>query len=199
MKATREELLNAHFKAMHLHGFQGMRTDKVIQELSITKGAFYHYFPDKITLGYAIVEEILRPQYLGLWKTVEQHPSGVIDGILAILAQFKSKICTSDESAALGCPLNNLIQEMSPLDEGFHNRLQFIIAEERRMLRQSLKAGVQQGHLPAHLVVDDVTLFILASIQGAFAIGKALKSKTAFDQIIGILELWVSQLAKQSA
>lgn len=194
MKPTREVLLKAHLKAMHLHGFQGMRTDKVIQSLEITKGAFYHYFPDKLSLGYAIVDELLKPQYLNIWKKVEQHPQGVIDGLLEVLAYFSQSVCTNDERASLGCPLNNLIQEMAPLDEGFHNRLQFIVAEERRMLRQALQKGIQSGRLSTHLEADDVALFILASVQGAFAIAKALKSKGAFDQAIGVLVNWVSQM-----
>lgn len=197
MKATREMLLQAHFKAMHLHGFQGMRTDKVIQSLAITKGAFYHYFPDKLSLGYAIVEEVLRPQYLGLWKIVEQHPQGVIEGVLVVLRKFRTEICISDETASLGCPLNNLIQEMTPLDEGFHNRLQFIVIEEKRMLKQGLKAGVQTGLLPKETEIEQVALFIIASLQGAFAVAKVLKSKAAFDQSIEMLEQWVKMLPSQ--
>lgn len=179
---------------MHLHGFQGMRTDKVIQEMSITKGAFYHYFPDKLSLGYAIVEELLRPQYLGLWKIADHHPNGPIDGILEVLKKFRTEVCTSDESASLGCPLNNLIQEMAPLDEGFHNRLQFIIAEERRILKQSLLKSVEKGHFSPTIPVDDIVIFILSSVQGAFAIAKVLKSKAAFDQSINVLERWVQTL-----
>lgn len=194
MKATREALLHAHLKAMHLHGFQGMRTDKVIQSMAITKGAFYHYFPDKLSLGYAIVEEILRPQYLGLWKLVEHHPKGPIEGILAVLEKFRTEVCTSDESASLGCPLNNLIQEMAPLDEGFHNRLQFIIAEERRILKQTLMKSVEKVQFSPTIPVDDIVIFILSSVQGAFAIAKVLKSKAAFDQSINVLERWVKSI-----
>ena len=44
---TRQRILEKNFEAMHEHGYQGMRADKVVKELGITKGAFYHYFEGK--------------------------------------------------------------------------------------------------------------------------------------------------------
>ena len=61
---TREQILNKNYESMCVHGFQGLRTDKVIDTLGITKGAFYHYFSSKKELGYAIVDEIIAPHYI---------------------------------------------------------------------------------------------------------------------------------------
>ena len=45
-----------------------------------------------------------------------------LDGILA---QMKALIGDCDPAhLRLGCPLNNLVEEMSPVDQGFHKRLQ---------------------------------------------------------------------------
>jgi AcrR family transcriptional regulator len=71
MEDTRARILQENYKAVHRFGFQGTRTDKVVAELGITKGAFYHYFPTKNDLGYAIVDEIILPNYTSIWKAFE--------------------------------------------------------------------------------------------------------------------------------
>lgn len=57
MNDTRTQILERIYQAVRLHGFQGMRADKVVIDLGITKGALYHYFASKLELGYAIVDE----------------------------------------------------------------------------------------------------------------------------------------------
>jgi AcrR family transcriptional regulator len=51
-KVTRNKIVQKCFEAIAEHGFCTLRTDKEIQRLKITKGAFYHYFPGKMELGY---------------------------------------------------------------------------------------------------------------------------------------------------
>jgi AcrR family transcriptional regulator len=117
LKNTREEILRAVYADMQINGFQGTRPDKVIRELGITKGALYHYFPGKLALGYAIVDEIIAPTYLGYWRELENYPGNPVDFLLEMV-QSISNAC-SQKRMLVGSPLSNLIQEMSPLDEGF--------------------------------------------------------------------------------
>src|SRR5262249_31804784 len=44
-----------------------------------------------------------------------------------------------------GCPVNNLAQEMSPLDEGFRQRLEKIYAAWRLAFKTALANGIQAG------------------------------------------------------
>ncbi len=194
MKATRDLLLTQNYKALHLSGFQGLRTDKVLSDLQITKGAFYHYFPDKLSLGYAIVDEILRPNYLNLWKKAEENQENPIGSIITLLDYHQKHILKSDEDAKLGCPLNNLVQEMAPLDEGFRNRLQFILAEQRRMIANAFRNAQKKRLIRNESDPDELALFVLSSIEGSFSMAKALQSKKAFDQCINQLKNWLTTL-----
>ena len=60
---------------MHLNGFQGLRADKVITEIGITKGARYHYFPTKQSIGLCIIDEVIKPMYLTFYNELDvwQH------------------------------------------------------------------------------------------------------------------------------
>ena len=54
----------------------------------------------------------------------------------------------------LGCPLNNLAQEMSNIDEGFRQRLETIVAQWRSILSQALRRGQSEGTVRTDLDAD---------------------------------------------
>lgn len=82
---TRTQILQHIFEAIKLHGYQGLRTDKVISELGVTKGAFYHYFPDKQSVGYAVTDEIIAPMYISNWSNLLTGNGSVLEHILAAI------------------------------------------------------------------------------------------------------------------
>jgi TetR/AcrR family transcriptional regulator, transcriptional repressor for nem operon len=182
---TRQQILRKNFEAIHLHGFQGTRADKVISELGITKGALYHYFPTKKALGYAVVDELLAPMFIGTWKPIATYNGNPIDYITAKLHDLSAS--STDEYIALGCPLNNLMQEMSPLDTGFRNRLQHILSEMQLSLAQGLKRGQKQGIVKKQNDPKQLAFFILSSLEGAYGVAKTMQSKQIFDQSIQTL------------
>ena len=47
----------------------------------------------------------------------------------------------------LGCPLNNLAQEMAPVDEGFRSRIETLYRDWRRGLAKALRQGQHSGSI----------------------------------------------------
>jgi len=194
MNDTRQSILEKNYRAIHRQGFQGTRTDKVIKELGITKGAFYHYFRNKQELGYAVVEEILAPEYINLWQQLDEYKDQPIDGIIQVLEQFKTKF--DEERIKLGCPLNNLIQEMAPLDEGFQERLTQILGEMHKALTRTLVRAGNNLQLASLINEEALAYFILASLEGSFSIAKSHQSKAIFDLSIDQLIRYVRNLKR---
>lgn len=50
---TRARLLQAGFEEVYGHGFQAASTDRILERLDLTKGAFFHHFSSKQAFGYA--------------------------------------------------------------------------------------------------------------------------------------------------
>ena len=191
---TRQNILEKNFEAIHRQGFQGTRTDKVIEELGITKGAFYHYFKNKQDLGYAVVDEILAPRYIEQWKQLDEVLDQPIDGVIRLLEQFKRDY--GPEEVVLGCPLNNLVQEMAPLDEGFQARLNRILEEMHGAVYRALQRA--NDLLQVATLIDEKSLayFILAAVEGSFTLAKAHQSKDVFDQSIDQLIRYMRSLKR---
>ena len=77
--------------------------------------------PTKADLGYAVVDEMVSNWILGRWVVPMEQANDPIDGLLQALNAL-----TPDEIQMLreyGCPLNNLAQEMSAVDETFRHKI----------------------------------------------------------------------------
>lgn len=179
-------------ESIHINGFHATRTDKVIAELGITKGAFYHYFPDKLSLGYAVVDEILYPQYVNMWTHLEHFKGNIIDGIILGLQNVRGTC--NDETIGYGCPLNNLIQEMAPMDDGFRARLNRIVDKELGLLSAAISKGKKQKQIVKFVDPKALAYFIFASIEGSFTLGKINQSKAVFDASIDQLVRYLETL-----
>ena len=189
---TRTQILNKNYEALRMKGFQGLRPDKEISELGITKGALYHYFPDKTTIGYAMIDEIIAPQYIGLWKQLEGMTDHPISNIQAILRMQKGFV--SSATVGYGCVLNNLMQEMSPLDEGFRIRLKNIVESQRQSIEGHLLKNSKQLNSNVLLNASTLSISILAATEGAYSISKTLKSKELLGEILEQICNWLEQM-----
>src|SRR6202522_1966554 len=119
---TRERLLKAASGEIYRPGFQSASLDTILTTAGVTKGALYHHFKNKEALGYAVVEEIISPAVRGTWVRPLQSVKDPIDTLIGIV----QRLSVRPEDVCGGCQLNNLAQEMSPLDAGFRKRLEII-------------------------------------------------------------------------
>jgi len=188
--STREQILQVVFDDLRIHGYQGLRPDKVVAEkLQLTKGSLYYHFKQgKLQIGHAIVDEILYPRYTAPWlglTTYDGHPIDYLQEVLLHLRQHFT------DQHLYGCPLNNLIQEMSPLEEGFRLRLQRITDEIETQLEAGIARGIAQKQIRPGTDPKAVGQFVLAAIEGAYTVAKVAREPEAFmrcmDQLGGYL------------
>jgi hypothetical protein len=76
----------------------------------------------------------------------------------------------------LGCPLNNLAQEMSPLDEGFRKRIERIYEEWRGSFAAALARGVKAGKVRKSVSTENAAAFIVAVQMGIVSTAKNSQS-----------------------
>lgn len=183
---TREKILTAMFSDVHLNGFQGLRADKVITEIGVTKGALYHYFPTKQSIGLSIIDEMIEPMYLTFYNELDVWQNNPIDKLQQHLSWLKNK--TDDKSACLGCPLNNLVQEMSPVDEQFRLRLERIVNVMHQSTSKALSAGQANNFVKSDFDCDSFAWFYLSAIEGASSMSKVTKSAFTYAMVLNQLK-----------
>ena len=161
---TREKILVAAAQEIYHQGYQGMRVNNVLQQTSLTKGALYHHFPTKADLGYAVVEELLMAEIQQRWVEPLQQDGNVLDAIINNL-QTQCQSATS-EMINCGCPLNNVSQEMSGIDEGFRIRIKQVYSAWIDAIAASLRKGQSKGEVKLDLDADNTARFLVASLEG---------------------------------
>jgi len=189
---TRNRIIQAAFQEMHKHGFQGMRVDQVLKNTDLKKGAMYHHFPSKQALGYAVLEERIQKRITELWITPLKNYADPLKGIHSLFVKLDEE--WSNDFFNLGCPLNNLAQEMSPIDEGFRQRIESFFNDWKTAIVEALEKGQTNKIIDKSINTNDCAIFILATIEGALGMVKTQQSKSVYYSCGRELERYLNTL-----
>lgn len=193
---TRDKLLQAAFNEIHLHGFQAASIANILRDTGLTKGALYHHFPTKQELGLAVIREVVNDQLdLLIFRRIRESKQPV-QTLLQIIDESSRQ--TRLEAISLGCPLNNLTQEMSPLDKDFQCSLNNILSIWQSAVEDALRNGQKTGEVRRDVDCHAAALFIVSAWEGCIGISKSQQSLKHFNlcmqQLHGyVLGLLVSQ------
>jgi AcrR family transcriptional regulator len=187
---TRERLLQAASREIYRSGFQSASLDTILASAGVTKGALYHHFKNKEALGYAVVEEVISPDVRGTWVRPLQSVKDPIDTLIGIVR----RISVRPKDVCGGCQLNNLAQEMSPLDAGFRKRLETIFDAWREAAAYVLREGQIRGSVRRDVEPTDAAGLLIAMVEGYGSLGKNARDpkviKAGIKNIVG----WLSSL-----
>lgn len=169
--ATRAKLLDAAFAEIHRHGFQAASLNHIVAAAGVTKGGLFHHFSGKQALGYAVLDEVIAPLLVERWLAPLTDTD---DPITALQRAVRRYIRTDIASGhwVQGCPMNNLAQEMSPLDEGFRTRLDAFYATWRDAIATALKRGQRAGTVRPDVNVRGAATLVVFSQMGIWGTGK---------------------------
>ena len=183
---TRERLLKAAFDEIYRRGFQAASLETILKEAGVTKGALYHHFPDKSALGHAVVDDVVTDLLLERWLGVLARQPG--DPLTALQGMLKERVARlSPDEVELGCPLNNLAQEMSPLDERFRSRISATFDTWTRGFAELLEQGQAAGTVRKDLNAKKMAHFLVAAIEGSFGLAKAAQSPALLRSNLEVL------------
>lgn len=168
---TRARLLEAAFEEIYQRGYQAASVDHILSATDLTKGALYHHFPNKAALGLAVIEEVIKPIKMEHWIAPLRGADDPIEAIIGILTGFSDEdrrnVCSK------GCPLNNLAQEMSPIDEDFRHKIEEIYSLWRETLVAAFERGRLKGTVAEDVDCEKAAAFIIAALQGAVGLAKS--------------------------
>jgi AcrR family transcriptional regulator len=189
---TRQTLLEAAFGEIHRNGFQAASLSQILADTGLTKGALYHHFPDKKALGLAVVDEIIGPRLTEMMVAPLQATRKPLSALQALLAE---KAAEDDPyPVRLGCPLNNLIQEMSPIDEDFRGQLHAVFQGWVDAIALALQRGQGSGEVRADVDAPSTAFFIVAALEGCVGMSKNTQSVAAYRSCLAQLSGFLDTL-----
>jgi len=185
-------LLQAAFREVYKHGFQSAGIDAILAATNVTKGALYYHFESKEALGYAIVEEIIAELTRDRWLRPLQRgkDKDPIDTLIGIVQAIPAR----PRDVKGGCPLVNLTQEMSQLDEQFRRRLERIFRAWQEGIAMTLRRGQSEGTVRRDLVPEDTASFLMAMVEGYEVLAKNAQDAKVWNAGIRNIAGWLRSL-----
>lgn len=193
-KVTRKKILDTAFGLFYNRSFNDVSIDDITKTAGITKGALFHYFPNKKELGYAVVDEILKPITLERWiKPLEKFDNS-FEGILSCIDTYM--IHSHKEHIPLGCPLNNLIQEVSNTDPVFRKKLSEVLDIWINGIEMHLKKSQKLGYINKNQDTKSLAKFIVFSQEGAYGMSKSYQNREIFKMLYKSLNTYFQSISK---
>lgn len=190
---TRAKILDCAFHEIFRKGFQGVSVDDIVVRTGLTKGAFFHHFPTKQALGYALVDETLAEMTRARWLRPLDAHENALEAIPDNLGRIID--ATPPEHLALGCPLNNLIQEMSSVDPVFRDKLRGVLELWISGVESRLREARRRGFLRKDVDPRRLAEFVVTNHEGAFGMAKSLRDPRVFRSLQASLKSYLDGLS----
>ncbi len=171
-EGLRRRVLDVAAAAFQADGYHSTSTHDIMRAAQVTGGALHHHFPTKKLLGLAVIKERVAPAVEQTWIAPIRSAPSVIGGILSTFEAIATSV--DERGKVLGCPLNNLVIELSLADKEFQAALAEILDAWRKAIAQ--KVSSEKGVVTRSINPDDLATFVVASFSGAMAMAKARQS-----------------------
>src|SRR6267142_1890474 len=187
---TRERLLQAASREIYRSGFQSASLDTILAVAGVTKGALYYHFDSKEALGYAVVDAVIAADVRGKWVRPLQSVTDPIDALIDAVQHIPVR----PADVRGGCQLNNLAQEMSPLDAGFRRRLAIIFGAWREAVASVLRGGQTHGSVRRDVEPVEAAGLLIAMVEGYASLAKNAQNPKVMKAGIRNIVEWLRSL-----
>lgn len=162
---TKLKILEHAGRLVRLKGFNHTGIQEILESAGVPKGSFYFYFRSKDDLGLALINyyaELIAQKANSLFDKAEGSP---LEKLLKFF-QGMRELFEQDEWRG-GCPIGNLSQEMSLLNDTFRSNLQRVFSAMQLKIRDYIEQGQAQGDIDPRFDPNNMAQFILDSWEGA--------------------------------
>jgi len=181
--ATRERILDA---AQHLildRGYVGMTVEHVLDEVDITKGAFFHHFKTKDDLAKALLRRFAEKDaqiYEATRERAEKLSDDPLEQLLIFVRLFEEMFDGLTEPYP-GCLFASYIYELQQFDDETRTLIHGSFMKWRDLLKEKFEVIARK--YPPRIQVDAASLADVFTVvlEGAFISSKALDE----PQLIG--------------
>lgn len=189
---TKQLIVDKAFALFYKYGFNAVSVDRVMKETKLTKGAFYHHFKDKKELGLAVISDRIHTRvYENM--VVPLFEEG--DLFLILKNVFCNRIKTfSIVEKQSGCPLNNLINEISDNEVAYQLALKKVIEVWKLAIVNLLEKGKQNNSINEETNAPSVAVFLISAFEGVRGIRKLYVDDTILDEYVVAVEKYIDLL-----
>lgn len=191
---TQQLIIEESFKLFYEKGFFQTSIPEIMNKTQLSKGAFYHHFKSKDELGKKVIKEIVRKRiYDSMITPLSNYKK---ENVISLLCRiFTERIKNfSIEEKRLGCPANNLINELGCSDTAFRKILKDLISDWQSMLITVLEAGKLKKEIRQDVNSSAVAIYLISGFEGVRGIRKVFDDDKILLEYLEVLKNHIHQL-----
>jgi TetR/AcrR family transcriptional repressor of nem operon len=189
---TRLMILQKSVNLIYKNGYQATSIDTILATTKVTKGAFFYHFKNKDEMGLAMINDIIGP---GMHDVMVKPLTDSSDPVKAIYATMRAVLLQVPFlRVKYGCPVINLIEEMSPINEQFKTALLDITNGWVSAIQQVLVQGQSDKKIKSDINARQTAVFIMAGYSGIRCIGKVMGT-SAYTTYLKELKSYLERLS----
>ena len=171
-RATRDRIVDAACDLVFERGVASLNLDDVREVTGTSKSQLYHYFEDKLDLVKSVVDRQAERVL-----AIHRPALDAVDGWTA-LRRWRNLVVRLVRAVGChgGCPVGSLANELAELDESSRLRLSDVFAQWEEMIAVALQRMVDNGELAPTADVEQLSIAMMASLQGGFLLSKTSRS-----------------------
>lgn len=191
-EATRKLITEKAFQYFHKNGFKTTSVNEIMRATGLSKGAFYHNFKNKDELGVLVVKAELHTM---IYKAMISplYAAGQAKAVLKSTFLNKFEAFTSDEKL-LGCPVNNLINELGGAPNVLNEALKDLIDTWVKAVVEIIERGHNDGSIKPETNPQQAAIYLVSSFEGMRGIRKLYTDDTNWNAYRTALENYIDQL-----
>jgi len=174
--ATRGKILDAAQSLILKRGYVGMTVDHVLNEVGITKGAFFHHFKSKDALARALLERYAERDerlYRETRERAEKLSDDPLQQLLLFIGLFQEMFEGLTEPYP-GCLFASYVYELQQFDEDTEELIRGSFLKWRELLQEKFEAAARRYPPRIEVTAASLADAFTVVLEGAFITSKAL-------------------------
>ena len=164
---------------MNRQGYAGTSITDLEKATGLTKGSIYGNFENKEQIAYAVFDYNLLRLRQAIGSAMDKCDT-YKDKILANIAVYYGSM----DSSVGGCPMMNTAVEADDTHDGLRKRAAEGFLRWKQDLVSLIEKGMAAGEFKRDTDATKTALTIMALIEGAILIGKAVQNPVFLDVIL---------------
>ena len=193
---TQKLIINTSFDLFYKNGYAITTIPDIMKVTCLSKGAFYHHFKNKQDIGQRVISDIIKKRiYDGMISPLKDYKQQKTTVLLTDI--FTSRLIEFSEiEKQLGCPANNLINEVGQTEKDYRILLREIINLWKDSIIEVLNYGKSTNQIKEDTNAEAVATFLIVSFEGVRGIRKVYDTNEILEAYTSAIQTYISNLKK---
>lgn len=186
---TRKNLIDSAFNEIYSKGYQGASLTTILKNAKVHKGSMYHFFENKKDMALVCIKEKIYERFVQRYSLILSLESGYLETFINGLKD------TTQRDFNKGCPIANIVQEMSNIDEDFKVLMEEIYQSFRKNIKDILDIAIEKNEMK-ECDTRKLALYIASTMEGAILSAKATGNIQDYVDVVDILSSYIMSFKK---